>query len=107
FFSSRRRHTRFHVTGVQTCALPIWVGGVVPEDKVAETIALYRQRAPDDKPMHLWTSIVTDQMFASNSILVAERKAAQGTAPVYKIGRASCRDRAGIKGRRGAAEEAS
>src|SRR5690606_33347285 len=42
------------------------------------------QRAPDDKPMHLWTSIVTDQMFASNSILVAERKAAQGTAPVYR-----------------------
>ena len=26
FFSSRRRHTRsFHVTGVQTCALPICV----------------------------------------------------------------------------------
>src|SRR5207302_7357699 len=24
FFSSRRRHTRFHVTGVQTCALPIF-----------------------------------------------------------------------------------
>ena len=25
FFSSRRRHTRsFHVTGVQTCALPIY-----------------------------------------------------------------------------------
>src|SRR6056300_782766 len=25
FFSSRRRHTRFlNVTGVQTCALPIW-----------------------------------------------------------------------------------
>src|SRR4051812_49473526 len=23
FFSSRRRHTRLHVTGVQTCALPI------------------------------------------------------------------------------------
>src|SRR5690606_40230873 len=23
FFSSRRRHTIFHVTGVQTCALPI------------------------------------------------------------------------------------
>ena len=28
FFSSRRRHTRsFHVTGVQTCALPIWEWG--------------------------------------------------------------------------------
>src|SRR3546814_7841163 len=28
FFSSRRRHTRCAlVTGVQTCALPIWPGG--------------------------------------------------------------------------------
>src|SRR5213082_2984279 len=28
FFSSRRRHTRLcQVTGVQTCALPIWLGG--------------------------------------------------------------------------------
>src|SRR5690606_24607115 len=27
FFSSRRRHTRFHVTGVQTCALPISARG--------------------------------------------------------------------------------
>src|SRR5213080_2140110 len=27
FFSSRRRHTRYrYVTGVQTCALPIWRG---------------------------------------------------------------------------------
>src|SRR5690606_40153179 len=26
FFSSRRRHTRFSLTGVQTCALPISVG---------------------------------------------------------------------------------
>src|SRR5919109_3431287 len=31
FFSSRRRHTRsFHVTGVQTCALPIWPGTDLP-----------------------------------------------------------------------------
>src|SRR5690606_40561579 len=29
FFSSRRRHTRFHVTGVQTCALPIYAGHTV------------------------------------------------------------------------------
>src|SRR2546430_3331264 len=27
FFSSRRRHTRLTVTGVQTCALPIWFYG--------------------------------------------------------------------------------
>src|SRR3546814_17670389 len=35
FFSSRRRHTRCAlVTGVQTCALPIWAlaGGELPED---------------------------------------------------------------------------
>src|SRR3546814_5244898 len=31
FFSSRRRHTRCAlVTGVQTCALPIWIVGNVP-----------------------------------------------------------------------------
>ena len=33
FFSSRRRHTRsFHVTGVQTCALPILDGGILVVD---------------------------------------------------------------------------
>src|SRR3546814_8529375 len=32
FFSSRRRHTRCAlVTGVQTCALPIWLCVVVPD----------------------------------------------------------------------------
>src|SRR5256885_16860963 len=29
FFSSRRRHTRYKVTGVQTCALPICAGDVI------------------------------------------------------------------------------
>src|SRR3546814_5588208 len=33
FFSSRRRHTRCAlVTGVQTCALPIWTSGGSPPD---------------------------------------------------------------------------
>src|SRR5256885_4710056 len=31
FFSSRRRHTRYKVTGVQTCALPISTGGSAEE----------------------------------------------------------------------------
>src|SRR3546814_8679265 len=32
FFSSRRRHTRCAlVTGVQTCALPIWIRGVTSD----------------------------------------------------------------------------
>src|SRR5919197_4648435 len=36
FFSSRRRHTiSFHVTGVQTCALPIWLGVVVADEEGA------------------------------------------------------------------------
>src|SRR5919198_5039077 len=35
FFSSRRRHTRsFHVTGVQTCALPIAKGVSFPLEKL-------------------------------------------------------------------------
>src|SRR5262249_59481616 len=36
FFSSRRRHTRLSVTGVQTCALPIWRVG----DHVAVAVAI-------------------------------------------------------------------
>ncbi|MFA5493670.1 MAG: carboxylesterase/lipase family protein [Porticoccaceae bacterium] len=59
------------------------VSGIVPADKVDATIALYRGKAPSDEPMHLWTSIVTDQMFGSSSILLAERKMAQRGAPVY------------------------
>src|SRR3546814_2073348 len=36
FFSSRRRHTRCAlVTGVQTCALPIWANGSVAMIKSA------------------------------------------------------------------------
>jgi len=48
-----------------------------------QVIEMYRSAAPNDKPMHLWTSIVTDQMFTHNSIVLAERKAAQHAAPVY------------------------
>jgi para-nitrobenzyl esterase len=48
--------------------------------KVSE---MYRSSAPTDKPMHLWTSIVTDQMFTRSSVLLAERKVEQHAAPVY------------------------
>src|SRR3546814_6522375 len=38
FFSSRRRHTRCAlVTGVQTCALPIWVSMQVPPELRTDT----------------------------------------------------------------------
>lgn len=59
------------------------VGGLVGPDHAAEVIALYRAHAPNDRPMHLWTSIMTDQLFTHNTILLADRKAEQGKAPVY------------------------
>src|SRR3546814_4104594 len=38
FFSSRRRHTRCAlVTGVQTCALPIWANALAPSLCIAST----------------------------------------------------------------------
>ena len=41
FFSSRRRHTRsFHVTGVQTCALPILIKVVCFIREAGYTIAI-------------------------------------------------------------------
>src|SRR3546814_12937526 len=59
------------------------VGAVVGPDKAKATIALYRKNAPNDAPMPLWTSIITDQMFTHSSITLAERKFAQHAAPVY------------------------
>ncbi|MDB5455637.1 MAG: hypothetical protein JWP92_1222 [Caulobacter sp.] len=59
------------------------VGGMVGPQEAANTIALYRAQAPNDRPMHLYTSIMTDFMFTSSSITLAERKYAQQAAPVY------------------------
>jgi para-nitrobenzyl esterase len=59
------------------------VSGSVGPEGAPQVIEMYRSAAPKDKPMHLWTSIVTDQMFTHNSIVLAERKAAQHAAPVY------------------------
>ena len=63
------------------------VGGMVGPAEAANTIALYRAQAPNDRPMHLYTSVMTDMMFTSSSITLAERKYAQQAAPVfmYKI----------------------
>lgn len=59
------------------------VSGVVGPQEADAAIALYRTQAPADKPMHLWTSILTDSMFTASSITLAERKYAQKSAPVY------------------------
>jgi len=50
--------------------------------KAAEAVPLYRASAPDDKPMYLWSRLMTDQSFTANVAMLAERKAAQA-APVY------------------------
>jgi para-nitrobenzyl esterase len=55
----------------------------VGPEQAPKVIDMYRAGAPNDKPMHLWTSIVTDQMFTHSSVLLAERKLAQHAAPVY------------------------
>jgi para-nitrobenzyl esterase len=59
------------------------VSASVGGERAPKVIEMYRSAAPNDKPMHLWTSIVTDQMFTHNSIVLAERKVAQHAAPVY------------------------
>lgn len=59
------------------------VTGVVGAQEAPGLIAIYRERAPDDKPMHIWTSIMTDQIFTNSSITLMERKLAQGTANTY------------------------
>ncbi len=59
------------------------VGGMVGPQEAANAIALYRAQAPNDQPMHLYTSVMTDLMFTSSSITLAERKYAQRAAPVY------------------------
>src|SRR3546814_1004996 len=72
FFSSRRRHTRCAlVTGVQTCALPIWFGlrALRSAHAVSKTFST-------EKAKGLWAGM------AAHSIM-----------PLDKIGRASCRER--------------
>jgi para-nitrobenzyl esterase len=59
------------------------VSASVGPERAPKVIEMYRSAAPNDKPMHLWTSIITDQMFTHNSIVLAERKVAQHAAPVY------------------------
>ncbi len=55
---------------------------IVGAARAAEAVPLYRASAPDDKPMYLWSRLMTDQAFTANVATLAERKAAQG-APVY------------------------
>src|SRR3546814_4846145 len=75
FFSSRRRHTRCAlVTGVQTCALPIWarrVGAVCGAGFLEQALPIEVER----NGLHLWGWVGLPTFSRS------------------QIGRASCRER--------------
>src|SRR3546814_2382418 len=80
FFSSRRRHTRCAlVTGVQTCALPIWVHQRVEREVL---LAVARGDAPDGM---LRGAVVVDDLQGDGV------RADPGD--LEQIGRASCRER--------------
>src|SRR3546814_8172367 len=66
FFSSRRRHTRcVLVTGVQTCALPIWAIGAVPGVQSAHDL-------------HVW-SITSGNVSCSVHVVVDDIAQAEAT----------------------------
>src|SRR3546814_10595763 len=66
FFSSRRRHTRCAlVTGVQTCALPIWLG---PGPPVADPEYLAAAKAFPNlwSPLKANRIVAVDECFGQN-----------------------------------------
>src|SRR3546814_9519921 len=94
FFSSRRRHTRCAlVTGVQTCALPIWL--LDYQDKAyaelyldrIEKIAALAKPGPDRRLLTETARYLALWMGFEDVIRVADLKTRT------KIGRASCGER--------------
>src|SRR3546814_9184599 len=89
FFSSRRRHTRCAlVTGVQTCALPIYHGVQYTGDAI--------RAAVDLSVKHIGDRLLPDKAID----VIDEAGARQRVVPdamrkkiVDEIGRASCRER--------------
>src|SRR3546814_8337981 len=103
FFASRRRHTRCAlVTGVQTCALPIYG----PERYFAPPVEIWMMpSAPASaKPLRAALRVCEDDTliagkakapaFAASSISAYFSGVAMGMATL-QIGRASCRERVG------------
>src|SRR3546814_3090157 len=100
FFSSRRRHTRCAlVTGVQTCALPIFVG---LNGFVAIMTKLKRGSEQDDPYSDWWMLRIEDKLSTTKAQLQTLREQVdQALADVpaalslgeNQIGRASCRER--------------
>src|SRR3546814_6835152 len=83
FFSSRRRHTRCAlVTGVQTCALPIWHSSAL--------VRLVHRLRQFDRPLAAETNLASSARRNQVSAMCSSMVRCSG---VRKIGRASCRER--------------
>src|SRR3546814_2829276 len=103
FFSSRRRHTRCAlVTGVQTCALPIYcVGGPPPrsgEDRkshIPHAQFSMIMAMPCPPPMHMVIRPNFPPIRFSSYIALMVRITPVAPTAWPKIGRASCRERVG------------
>ena len=89
FFSSRRRHTRCaDVTGVQTCALPIWCG-----------VTLSRRRLDaqsHSRPSHALVGCESARRFALSGLDACAPLCRYRQSHIGQIGRASCRERVQI-----------
>src|SRR3546814_2831597 len=90
FFSSRRRHTRCAlVTGVQTCALPIW-----PSRPVEPPAATRSDDAVDPETLRRYTTHCLKQLLGRTLRMPVDRIDSCEPMETYgKIGRASCRER--------------
>src|SRR3546814_4109214 len=91
FFSSRRRHTRCAlVTGVQTCALPIWA--VLMGDQTALEGLFYNMPSND---VYAILTGIPNRGGLSLVDLATPEKAKQKLIRLAQaeIGRASCRER--------------
>src|SRR5690606_39335037 len=93
FFSSRRRHTGFHVTGVQTCALPIF-----EYSDLGFIVLWYALEEMAGEPL---PDLLTRRIYAPlgmRSTRFNPGRGCRSCAPTKllkngKIGRASCRER--------------
>src|SRR3546814_20671410 len=80
FFSSRRRHTRCAlVTGVQTCALPIWFPGKRPDARKASSAAttatvLDRNKATEQRHSRLKMSTTLNTQYRRPVVRSPTRK---------------------------------
>src|SRR3546814_8357684 len=97
FFSGRRRHTRCAlVTGVQTCALPIFAvmasdAAFTKETLVAARVGEPHRVGPFSVTLEGIRPVVGDNWSALEAKLVARR--GEGAPIVLQIGRASWRER--------------